>query len=114
MIHTSYFANRKIRELGLRLVAISLSVPIGFKSERYLKLAPTREMISLAHDGRTKEYTEIYTSEILSELDPVKVYKELDGSVLLCWEKAGKFCHRQIVADWLEQATGKRITEVMT
>jgi len=114
MIHTSYFANRKIRELGLRLVAISLSVPIGFKSERYLKLAPTREMISLAHDGRTEEYTKQYTAQILSWLDPLKVYEELDGSVLLCWEKAGKFCHRQIVADWLEQATGKRITEAMT
>lgn len=110
MIQTSYFGKR--HDSGLRLVAISLSVPIGFTCERYVKLAPTRELIKLAHEGRVEEYTEIYTSQILSRLDPVKVYKELDGSVLLCWEKAGKFCHRHLVADWLERWTGEKVTEV--
>ena len=112
MIQTSYFANRAIREAGLRLVAISLDVPRGFQCERYPLLAPTRSMISLAHEGRTDEYTELYTSQVLSHLDAQKVYEELDGAVLLCWETAGKFCHRRLVAEWLEQATGEVVPEL--
>lgn len=112
MIQTSYFANRAIREAGLRLVAISLDVPRGFQCERYPLLAPTRAMISLSHECRTDEYTEQYTSQVLSHLDAQKVYEELDGAVLLCWETAGKFCHRRLVAEWLEQATGEVVPEL--
>ena len=112
MIHTSYFGNRAISKFGLRLVAISLDVPRSFNCKRYPALAPTRSMIELAHEGRTEEYTEQYTEHVLSRLDPVKVYEELDGSILLCWEKAGKFCHRRLVAEWLERATGKRVPEL--
>ena len=112
MIRTSYFANRAIRNSQLRLVAISLEGPQGLRCERYLTLAPTREMIRLAHEGRTEEYTELYTSQILSRLDPLQVYAELDGSILLCWEKAGKFCHRRLVAEWLEKAIGETCSEL--
>ena len=112
MIRTSYFANRAIRESGLRLVAISLELPRGFQCERYPALAPTRSMINLAHEGRTEEYTERYTSQVLTLLDAQKVYEELDGSILLCWEKAGKFCHRRLVAEWLKRATGEAVPEL--
>ena len=112
MILTSYFANRAVRESGLRLVAISLDIPPGYQCNRYPALEPTRSMIKLAHEGRTEEYTEQYTSNVLSRLDAKKVYEELDGAVLLCWEKAGKFCHGRLVADWLERATGEPVPEL--
>lgn len=69
-------------------------------------------MIELAHAGKTEEYTRRYRSEILSGLNPLEVYSELDNSVLLCWERAGAFCHRRIVADWLENAVGKPVLEL--
>lgn len=111
MIFTSYFAKRSVRDSGLIPVAISLSVPKGFRGKRYLTLAPTREMINLAHDGKTEKYIKQYTEQILSRLDPQKVYNELDGCVLLCWEKSGSFCHRRLVAEWLEKGTGNRVEE---
>ena len=43
-------------------------------------------MIELAHEGNTDEYVRRYRAEILSKLDPLEVYRELDGAVLLCWE----------------------------
>ncbi|MBQ3447269.1 MAG: DUF488 family protein [Synergistaceae bacterium] len=112
MIRTSYFANRAVHESELCPVAISLDIPPGYHCNRYPALAPTRAMIKLAHEGRTEEYTEQYTFQILSRLDAQKVYEELDGSVLLCWEKAGKFCHRRLVAEWLELATGNEVKEL--
>ncbi len=111
MISTSYFANKGIKDKGLRLVSISL-VTRYCKCERYKALAPTKEMIELAHAGNTEEYTRLYQSEILSKLDPLKVYEELDGAVLLCWEKAGSFCHRRLVAEWIESATGEKVLEL--
>ncbi len=36
--------------------------------------------------------------------DPIKVGKELQGMILLCYEKTGDFCHRHLVAEWLREA----------
>ena len=52
-----------------------------------------------------------YPEVVLSRLDPVKVYHVLDNSVLLCWESPEKFCHRHIVAQWLEEATDNKVME---
>lgn len=112
MILTSYFAKRSVKKSGLEPVAISLDVPKGYHGKRYMALAPTREMIKLAHDGKTEEYTKQYTEQILSWLDPQKVYEELDDCVLLCWEKSGSFCHRRLVAEWLEKNTGNKVNEL--
>lgn len=112
MILTSYFAKRSVKKSGLTPVAISLTVPKSYHGKRYMALAPTREMIKLAQDGRTEEYTKIYSEQILSWLDPVKVYEKLDGCVLLCWEKSGSFCHRRLVAEWLEKNTGNKVNEL--
>lgn len=49
------------------------------------------------------------------KLDAHKFAKKYDGCVLLCYERAGEFCHRNIVASWLRyngydatEFTGKR------
>jgi len=36
-------------------------------------------------------------------LNPVHVADDLEGKVLLCWELPGQFCHRRLVAEWLEK-----------
>ena len=111
MICTSYFASKLIRQKDFRLVSIALSTRY-VKCERYKALAPTREMIELAHAGNTEEYTRLYRSNVLAKLNPQKVYEELDGAVLLCWEKSGSFCHRRLVANWLEKSVGQPVPEL--
>ena len=76
-----------------------------------MALAPTKEMIQLASEGKTNEFASSYNEQILSWLDPKKVYSELDGCILLSCEKSGRFSHRKLVAEWLEQATGNKVLE---
>jgi uncharacterized protein (DUF488 family) len=57
------------------------------------------------------EYRAAY-QEILDRLDPRKVYQELgEDAILLCFEKAGEFCHRRLVAEWLERELGVEVPE---
>ena len=75
---------------------------------RYPALAPTRQMLKMGE----AEYRAAY-QEILDRLDPRKVYQELgEDAVLLCWEKPGEFCHRRLVAEWLEEHLGVTIIEL--
>jgi hypothetical protein len=48
-----------------------------------------------------------YRKQFLAEMSPERFRAGLaqvqDGDVLCCWEGRGKFCHRLLVADLLEQ-----------
>jgi len=49
----------------------------------------------------------------LDVLDAKKVYEELgEDSILLCWEKSGDFCHRRLVAEWLEKELNVKVNEI--
>lgn len=51
--------------------------------------------------------------EILEGLDPQKVFDDLaEDAILLCWEAPGKFCHRRLVAAWLEEKLGVQMPEL--
>lgn len=91
-------------------VAISLGVPRGWSGRRYTGLAPSRRLIKIM-DPET--FTKLYKAEVLDQLDPMKVIRDLGGDnfILLCWEKAGEFCHRRVVAAWLRKHTGVLVDE---
>ena len=57
-------------------------------------------------------YMEKYYETVLSQLEPKEVFDELDGKVLLCYEESKEFCHRHIVATWLELTLGVTVPEV--
>lgn len=84
--------------------------------EEYKKLAPPAEIIKIKDE---ELYTKLYCEKVLSKLNPRQVFEELgDNAVLLCYEKwtdiaNGKtFCHRRIVAKWLEDNLGIKIDEL--
>lgn len=58
-------------------------------------------------------YIEEFYKQVLSQLDAQKVYEEVDGSILLCYEPNTDFCHRHIVAAWFEILLGKNVPEVI-
>lgn len=105
-MRTSYFAKNGSHHAA---VSIACSNPRGFKGKHYPKLAPPYWLVKkLKEDGDTKYYTEHYYKEVLDKLDPLTVYRELqklatDEAILLCWEKDNGFCHRHLVADWLNK-----------
>lgn len=108
-MNTSYFASNLWRNRNA--VAISRGVPPWFNGRTYEPLAPYRWMIDMA--GEPEKYTQVYTEQILSKLDPRKTLDELgEDAVLLCWEGPEMFCHRHLVADWLMNALKIEVTEL--
>lgn len=91
----------------------------NYEGECYPELAPKLSFWKVWHNniGKISEeennryYVQEYWNQVLSKLDPEKVFKELDYSVLLCYESNTEFCHRHIVAAWFEILLGVKIPE---
>lgn len=56
-------------------------------------------------------YVKRYENEILFYLDPEEIYNDLKDKILLCYEKPSDFCHRHLVAKWLNRNLGLNIEE---
>lgn len=107
MIQTSNFTNAgKLPNA----VAISQGVPTNWAGRRYRALAPPW---CLVKEKSESTFRELYRTHILDKLDARKVVQELDEAILLCWEKPGRFCHRRMVAEWIELMTGITVPEYM-
>jgi hypothetical protein len=97
MIQTSYY--QKSGSLP-NAVGISQGVPKWYTGALYKKLAPPWEIVKIENQAT---FRRLYHEMVLSHLNPVHVADDLDGKVLLCWEPSGQFCHRRLVAEWLEK-----------
>jgi hypothetical protein len=99
-------------------ISIARFAPTGIKGyRRYLALAPQRHMLKMPYE----EYRPLYFA-ILHALDPQDVWDELHAlvapaePVLLCWERPPlndetNFCHRSMVAYWIEDTLGFVVEE---
>ena len=104
MIYTTYFAHLGTVEIEKsKQVSVARGTPKWFSGIAAEALMPSWDKIkSLKHDKITQEEFEVYYNEVLSKLNPASVYSQLDECVLICWEKPSDFCHRHLIADWLE------------
>lgn len=118
MIYTSYFANLKKLPKDMTPVAICGKSPDWYKGLEYKKLAPRWWFFKEWKDGiiDNNGYIKNFYKEVLSDLDPTEVVNYIleltqgKTPVLICYEKPGDFCHRHLVADWLNKA-GIKCTE---
>lgn len=117
-MNTSYFGSPKIRKIDKsNLVSISYKPPDYFKEliRIYKPLCPSYQLV-MAYKNKVineEDYTMSYYDEILNMLNPRKVFDEIgENSILLCYEKSGKFCHRRLVADWIEKELGIEVPEL--
>lgn len=91
--------------------------PAGYRI--YKALAPSWDILN--NTNGVDDYRPRFEAEILGALDPHRVlddlYRLADGHppVLLCFEKLpltrSNFCHRTMVADWLNRVTDATVTE---
>ena len=113
-MYTGYFAKLKsYEEAGLVPVSIALKTPDWYHGAQYKKLAPKWSFFSEwkngSHKGDIDYYMQHFKTEVLDNLDPEQVVKELEGFtgvsrdkiILICYEKPGDFCHRHLVSMWL-------------
>lgn len=93
-----------------KLIAISRSIPKGFKVQKQLKfLAPSSDLLQDWQQGQIDEagYIQGYRGQIAASWKEVKQWLDSLNSkqdmTLLCWEKKGDFCHRNLVAKLVQK-----------
>lgn len=111
VLYTSYFAKSASHP---NAVSIAGKAPGGYHGREYKKLAPPFWLYKkYKEDWDSDFYTEVYIREVLGKLDPQEVLKILGpNAIILCYETPEKFCHRFLVAKWLQEKTGIEITEI--
>ena len=120
MICTSSYNDFKTNIYSKYSISGNRGVDAGYKGKCYSALAPKigfwREWEENIHkksfEENTKFYIQEYWNQVLSKLDPEKVFRELENSVLLCYEPNTEFCHRHIVAAWFEILLEEYVPEV--
>jgi len=114
-VYTSYFANgKKLHEAGIMMIGIALFPPKWFYGVSLQQVAPT---YSILHEDTEERYVERFKNEVLAKVDPkefienVKTFSKGKDVALCCFEKPGDFCHRHLVADWLNEKLGLGVEE---
>lgn len=135
-IYTSYFAKAgKFDSEKYALIGIAGKSPTGWKMAKthpgleYKRLAPSWDIWKTWHDAMEKAsspeekeqacqiYTDRFNKEILGNLNAEFVLWDLfdlagdKDIVLICYEKPGDFCHRHLVADWLNKTNLVEVEE---
>lgn len=97
-------------------VSVARGTPRWFKGEQIIELCPSWGLIRDVQKKKIteEEYTVIYYRDYLCGLDAQKYIERLNGKILLCWEKPGDFCHRRIIAEWIERETGIVVPEYVS
>ena len=94
---------------------------VNFLGACFSALAPKLSFWKIWHDniGKVPDeinnnyYIEEYYEQVLKQLDPNEIIRYfIDGTTLLCYEDNLEFCHRHIVAYWLEKTLGINVPEV--
>lgn len=113
MIYTTYFA--KIKDLPKNIIPISIVAkpPKDFNGLQYKKLAPKYNFFMKWKETHNNDYyiehyneevlKSLYASEVVADLKHLcgkSMYSEIDIA-LICYEKPSDFCHRHLVAKWL-------------
>ena len=113
MIYTSYFANLKSLPDNIVPISICGKAPDWYKGLQYKKLAPKYDFFMKWKENHDNDYyIKCFNEQVLNQLNVEDVIHDLVGYLdpnedidiaLLCYEKPGDFCHRHLVADWLNE-----------
>ncbi|MBR3162396.1 MAG: hypothetical protein IKF19_06675 [Bacilli bacterium] len=120
MIYTSSYKNCKTNKYRTFSISKDKGKDANYNGYCYLKLAPLESFFriwrnnigKLSKKENNEYYIKEYYNNILKNLDPKEVYKVINNSILLCYEDNNEFCHRHIVAAWLEYYLDIAIFEV--
>lgn len=118
MIYTGYYSKiKEYADSGLILLSISRTKPEFAKSCIDIpQLFPSDKILWDHKKGKIDEME--YTSKYLDQLNELGVDRIIkmiqifgDNVVLLCWESPEKFCHRHILADYINKNSNINVEE---
>lgn len=112
-IYTSYFSNinNLLKHNFINLISVAGKCPNDFQFKQFKKLAPKYVWWKEWHDKHLSNeyYINKYLETVLNHLNPIEIYFKLTNNntsdvVLLCWETPNLFCHRHLIANWLNES----------
>lgn len=118
MIYTSYFAQVKNIPTNFVKVGISFIKPPWLDTSTFVwmkELAPTGNLLLFKKQNiiDEREYTQSYIMQLMDiDFEPIiKQLQSYENCVLLCYERSDAFCHRHILAKYLNSKFNLGITE---
>ena len=113
MVYTGYFAMaKKYKKLGFCTISVAQFNPSWYNGVSFPELAPSRELLGdyklsgLSTDDYAKRYfDELQRPKAIASMKKLKE-KALSDSrnlILLCYEKPDEFCHRHLLAQFLNE-----------
>lgn len=119
-IYTSYFSYLKSIPFEITTVSIARFPPKWFDGYEMKVLAPEKKLLWQSKQKKISEgdYTRQYMAQIKEVFDPQSLYEKLQNEftgkdiVLLCFERKGEFCHRRLLANWLEASLDIKVQEL--
>lgn len=113
MIYTSYFAKLKSLPPNIILISICGKAPNWYTGFQYKKLAPKYDFFMKWKDNHDNDYyIKCFNEQVLDKLNAAEVVLDFSRILLsigksdvclICYEKPNEFCHRHLVADWLNR-----------
>lgn len=93
---------------------------VGFVGKTISELAPKRDFWNVWHSniGKISEeennlfYIREYYKEVLSKIDVMKLLGNEIDPILLCYEKGQAFCHRHVLAEFIEIKYDIRVLDI--
>ena len=109
---TSYFANPIVRNYPAAVSIARFSPRWWGPGRRYILLAPSADLLNRSKRGLPIEEYNLEYNAYLATLDPLRIWNDLQDSILCCYERPGEHCHRRLVAAWLENVLNVSIPEL--
>ena len=113
MVHTGYFAMaKKYKKLGFCTISVAQFNPSWYNGVSFPELAPSKELLGdyklsgLSTDDYTKRYfEELQRPEAVASMEKLKMKALTDSRdlILLCYENPEEFCHRHLLARFLNE-----------
>lgn len=93
---------------------------MNFEGKAIPKLAPKRAFWEVWHNNigniseeeNTRYYIEEYYRQVLSKVNIEELLKDEKDPILLCYEKGDEFCHRHVLAEYIELTYGVKVRDI--
>ena len=66
----------------------------------------------IPEEENIRYYIEEYYKQVLSKVDIEELLKDEKDPILLCYEKGQDFCHRHVLAEYIELKYGIKVPEI--
>lgn len=94
---------------------------VGFEGKSLTRLAPKRAFWNEWHNNieripeeeNTKFYIQEYYKQVLSQVDIEELLKDEKVPILLCYERGQDFCHRHVLAEFINIRYGIDVEDLI-